>query len=314
MLICDIFGTHETLEILEHCLANNIRLCRLPFRTSHKLQPCDIAVFAPLKAAYRDAVERLGRGGVNAIRKQHFTFLYSCARIRAFTKKNVLAGWSKGGLDPSNPQRVLKDLVKPLAELPVLDAGGEPALSSGPRQYETPRIFAASVTPVTPVSAEAFLALHNFILEKDAHALEEVGKQSIQRHLQKLTRGAQTSIARGAHQQACIRSLLKTNDETKVRRATKSLVLGKAKVMSYEDLVEARAKRAEKDARKTAKKQRRKRVGGQEVVPGATVQVPLAGAAQSANGQLWMAQAQFAVASIPPCPGAAPTARICRDI
>lgn len=95
LLICDGFGTHETLEILEHCLANNIRLCRLPSHTSHKLQPCDVAVFAPLKAAYRDAVERLERGGVNVIGKQHFTFLYSSARMKAFTKKNILAGWVK---------------------------------------------------------------------------------------------------------------------------------------------------------------------------------------------------------------------------
>jgi hypothetical protein len=67
VLICDGFGTHETLEVLEFCLENNITLCRLPSHTSHKLQPCDVAVFAPLKAAYRDEVERLERGGVNAV-------------------------------------------------------------------------------------------------------------------------------------------------------------------------------------------------------------------------------------------------------
>ena len=36
VLICDGFGTHETLEILEFCLSNNIMLCRLPSHTSHK--------------------------------------------------------------------------------------------------------------------------------------------------------------------------------------------------------------------------------------------------------------------------------------
>lgn len=53
VLICDGFGTHESLEILEFCFANNIILCRLPSYTSHKLQPCDVAVFGPLKTAYR---------------------------------------------------------------------------------------------------------------------------------------------------------------------------------------------------------------------------------------------------------------------
>jgi len=59
ILICDGFGTHETLEILEFCFENNITMCRIPSHTSHKLQPCDIGVFGPLKAAYRDQVERL---------------------------------------------------------------------------------------------------------------------------------------------------------------------------------------------------------------------------------------------------------------
>ena len=59
---------------------------------SHKLQSCDAAVFAPLKAAYCDAVERLGRDVVNAVGKQQFRFLYSAARNKAFTKKNILTG------------------------------------------------------------------------------------------------------------------------------------------------------------------------------------------------------------------------------
>jgi len=54
VLICDGFGTHETLEILEFCFENNILLCRLPSYTSHKLQPCDVAPFVLLKVAYRD--------------------------------------------------------------------------------------------------------------------------------------------------------------------------------------------------------------------------------------------------------------------
>jgi hypothetical protein len=51
------------------------------------------------------------------------------------------------------------------------------------------------------------------------------------------------------------------NNETKVRRSTKSQVLGKAKVMSYEDLKEARAKRKEKEkvaADKAARSRKRK--------------------------------------------------------
>jgi hypothetical protein len=59
MLICDGFSTHKTLKILEFYFKNKITLCQLPSHTSHKLQPCDVAVFGPLKTAYHDEVERL---------------------------------------------------------------------------------------------------------------------------------------------------------------------------------------------------------------------------------------------------------------
>lgn len=67
VLICDGFSTHESLGILGHCFANKITFCHLPFHTSHKLQPCDISVFAPLKTAHCDDVERLEHRGVNTV-------------------------------------------------------------------------------------------------------------------------------------------------------------------------------------------------------------------------------------------------------
>ena len=94
ILIGDGFGSHESLEVLTFSLENNIILCRIPSHTSHKLQPCDVGVFSPLKTAYREQVEQLLRGCVNTIGKQHFTQLYSIARHIAFTKRNIRGGWS----------------------------------------------------------------------------------------------------------------------------------------------------------------------------------------------------------------------------
>lgn len=119
MLIWDGFGTHETLQILEFCFENDIILCRLPSHTSHKLQPCDTAVFAPLKAAYHDQADRLEREGVGTIGKQHFTYLYSPARERALTKRNILAGWETSDLYPFHPDKVLTDTPKPVTESTV---------------------------------------------------------------------------------------------------------------------------------------------------------------------------------------------------
>jgi hypothetical protein len=119
VLICDGFGTHKTLEVLKFCFANNIILYCLPSHTSYKLQPCDVAVFAPLKAAYREQAKRLEWGGVNTISKEHFTSLYSPAREKAFTSKNIIASFAASGLFPFNLDRVLRSMPKPLADLTI---------------------------------------------------------------------------------------------------------------------------------------------------------------------------------------------------
>lgn len=243
MLICDGFGPYETFEVLEFCFANNIVLCRLPSHTSHKLQPCDIAVFVPLKAAYRDNVERLERAGVNTISKEHITSLYLPVRERAFSKRNILAGWSKAGPFPFNPERVLKALPNPELEIAGANRGMvSPGLQDA--RWSNPVTL---VSPGTPTSAETFTMLHDLILDQDADELDERGKQRLRRHLQKFTKGAHTFLAKTALQHNQIQFLLRVNNKAKSRRSTKSIVLGNAKVMSFEDLVEARAKRAERD-------------------------------------------------------------------
>jgi hypothetical protein len=258
VLICDGFGSHETLEILEYCFKNNIVLCRLPSHTSHKLQPCDVGVFAPLKAAYRDQVERLYRGGADTVGKEHFTSLYSPARNKALTKRNITAAWAASGLYPFNPDRVLKNMHKPPAGLTIL-----PQASVG--SHEQNEVLK---TPVTPVTTEALASLHNLI-KQDTCAYEQTHKQRLQRHVQKLASAAQISFAERALLQRQNRFLTQMNKEAKVRRSTKSELLGKAKVMNYEDLQEARAKRAakEKAAQNKAVRGRKRKTSAQEGAP-----------------------------------------------
>jgi hypothetical protein len=174
VLICDGFGTHETLEILEFCFENNIILCRLPSHTSHKLQPCDVVVFAALKAAYRDQTKRLLRGGASTVGKEHFISLYSPARERAFTKRNITAAWAASSLFPFNPDRVLRHTPKPPAQLTASEATG---ITVGTCPQDE-----VLQTPVTPVSAEALMSLHNLI-KQDAHTLNETSPQRLQRHV-----------------------------------------------------------------------------------------------------------------------------------
>ncbi|KAF2677955.1 hypothetical protein K458DRAFT_446687 [Lentithecium fluviatile CBS 122367] len=189
-----------------------------PSHTSHKLQPCDIGVFGLLKAAYRDEVERLYRGGANIVSRGHFTSLYSPAREKALTSRNIKAGWIKAGLFPFNPDRVLRDIQKPPAELTV------PKADEVNLQDEVLQ---------TPATAEALTLLHGLI-EQDTHALDERSKQ----RLRKFANAAQISFAERTLLADENRCMFKQSNEAKVRRATKSTIVGKAKVMSYEDIEE----------------------------------------------------------------------------
>ncbi|TVY73350.1 hypothetical protein LSUE1_G007226 [Lachnellula suecica] len=243
VLICDDFGTHETLEVLEFCFANNIILCRLPSHTSHKLQPCDVKVFAPLKAAYRDKIKRLYQGGVNTIGKEHFTLL-----DKAFSKRNITSAWAATGLFPLSPDRVLRHTPKPPDQLSVPEPDNIRRDSILPD--EVPQ------TPTTPVSAKAFISLHNLIKQD---ILDEKSVPRVQRRVQKLANAGQKAIAYCALLENQKQSLIKINNEAKVRRSTRAIVLGNANVISFEDLEVTRATRATKDAMKGKGKRGRKR-------------------------------------------------------
>ena len=245
VLVCDGFQTHETIEVLDFCLKRNIRLCRLPSHTSHKLQPCDIRVFGPLKGAYRDEAEKLYQEGANTVGKKHFTALYSTAREKAFTPHSIRAGWGRSGLYPFNPDRVLRNIRKSSAEITIPKADNVNVESRSQDK-----------TIQTPITVDAFRSLCGLV-ERDNHALNGESKL----RLEKLLNAAQVSFVERALLENENQILVKQNDEAKRRKWTKATVLGKAKVMSFEDLEEARAKRAARDAETSKGKRGRKRKG-----------------------------------------------------
>jgi hypothetical protein len=165
VLICDGFRSSETLKILEFCLTNNIILCCLPSRTSHKLQPFNAGPFAPLETAYRDQVERLNQGGIDVVGKEHFTYLYSPARDTALTKRNIRAGWAATSLYPFNLERVLKEVPRPPAEV-VIPGAAITSTSTPDIMLQTP------ITLATLVTAEALTSLHNMI-KQDTNVPDE---------------------------------------------------------------------------------------------------------------------------------------------
>jgi hypothetical protein len=67
-----------------------------------------------------------------------------------------------------------------------------------------------------------------------------MSKRRLQKYIQKLVNAAQISFVERALQQDQTRFVSNVNNGAKVRRSTKSVVLGKTKVMSYEVLEEMR--------------------------------------------------------------------------
>ncbi|EPE34696.1 hypothetical protein GLAREA_10390 [Glarea lozoyensis ATCC 20868] len=117
-------------------------------------------------------------------------------------------------------------------------------------------------TPTTLVSAEAFMSLHSMIQQDTSNG---TCMTRVQRRVQKLANAGQKAIAYCALLEHKKQLLKKINSEAKVRKSTKSIVLGKGqgKVMSYEDIVAARAARAAKDVVKGKGKRGRKRKSDQ---------------------------------------------------
>jgi hypothetical protein len=150
---------------------------------------------------------------------------------------------------PFNPDRVLRVTPKPPAQSTVLRADEIKVGSC--HQDKVPQ------TPVTAVSAEGLASLHNLI-KQDAYTLNKTSIQRLERHMQKLDNAAQLFFTEHALQNQN-QMLTRINNEAKVRRSTRSVVLGKAKVMSFEDIKVARAARAAKEVYKGKGKRGRKR-------------------------------------------------------
>ena len=76
------------------------------------------------------------------------------------------------------------------------------------------------------------------------------------RDIGKLAKAAQISCAKNTLQEDRIRGLLKIDDEAKPRHPMRSLVLSTAKVIKYEDLTAALARRAEQEEKAVARKRK----------------------------------------------------------
>ena len=84
--------------------------------------------------------------------------------------------------------------------------------------------------------------------------LDEISKQCIQRHIQKLTNATQQSFAERALLQEHNRFLTEINNEANLADQPSRKELGEARIMSYGDLEKAQVEQAAKEAAEKARK------------------------------------------------------------
>jgi hypothetical protein len=183
--------------------------------------------------------------------KQHFTYLYSPARERALTKRNILAAWRGSGLFPFNPARVLADTPNPRkpADLTV-------TISNARASVESRLPYAALPTPTTLVWSEGLTSLLDMILRMTNDDSSNQRKERLQ---QKVSKAALTVFTKNALLGDQNGFLKEMNNEGKARRSTKSKILGRAKVITFEDLQIARAEDEAKEAKKARQRLRKPR-------------------------------------------------------
>jgi DDE superfamily endonuclease len=229
---------------MEFCHEHNIILVQFPSHSTHKLQPCDIGVFAPLKNYYSEGIDALCRGGVIAIGKQHFTEMYSKSRAKALTNRNIKAVWAKAGIYPGNPDRVLRTILKPLAE----NSFSKPTANPLPQDKMPLRI---------PVTFDKVKSMRRFT-EQKFHSLDPDTRYCVE----KLAKSTERVITARDLLFQENEELIKQTNANSTRTSRKSIVVGKAKVMSCEDIEKEIQRREEKEAARGSRRGRKGKKAG----------------------------------------------------
>ena len=142
VLFFDGHSSHLALNLLRVARSESVDLYTLPSHTSHILQPLDVAVYGPMKAAWREILQqyKLETRASNADKK-NFTALLSKLWDRSLTPAQLRAGFRATGIYPFN-RKAVSD-AKIATSIPFTQ-GKEASKASS---------TSATVPPVTPVRA-----------------------------------------------------------------------------------------------------------------------------------------------------------------
>ena len=93
--------SHMSIRLVELARSNNVHLVCLPPHTTHLLQPLDVGVFGPMKAAWRTILKQHQLQGCAAtVTKQEFHILLAKLWDQSFLPQHLKSGFRRTGLCP----------------------------------------------------------------------------------------------------------------------------------------------------------------------------------------------------------------------
>ena len=132
LLILDGHNSHINLKFIDYADRNRILIAVLPPHSTHRLQPLDVGLFSALSTYYAQGSDQLMAIGWGLIHltKRNFWPLFRDAWNRAFTTKNIEAGWRATGIHPLNPGKVLSKISHSSDVTPPQTASEERAMKT----------------------------------------------------------------------------------------------------------------------------------------------------------------------------------------
>lgn len=110
LLLLDNFSGHHSLELYEYCMQFDIVLVYMPPHSSHFLQPMDVGVFLHLKDAHQRRLRHCIRRGDLTFTRQEFVRTFQAVWDAGFTRRHIIAGFTKSGIYPVNRDVVLEQI------------------------------------------------------------------------------------------------------------------------------------------------------------------------------------------------------------
>ena len=79
VLLLDGHSSHYTLDLLQYCIKNNIRVLGYPPHCTHTLQGLDVVCFAHMKDLWKDEIKAFKDLHKQGVKKENFAAVFGRA-------------------------------------------------------------------------------------------------------------------------------------------------------------------------------------------------------------------------------------------